>query len=1316
MSLKAKLNDQIDALNKANTPTRAQSEPRQFQVEVQTTDATGNVPNTWGTFNGEYSKWHSFRDRWLTLHENKKVKTIVKFTNLQTACIGKAAGALGEWDLTEANYEKAWERLNCIYEDDYMQVQSFMQELFKLPQMRASSSQSIRDVIDIVHKHIHGLKRYIKMDSSNPYVVFKVIECMDSETYRAWEKFRPSLAKANKANEANADDGENANQYKTGKYIQTWKEMEEFLEGEVTIRVHAEKRNASTQENSKSSTSKRAKRFDRKNGSEKSNLPEFLQCVLCNNTHPIYKCESFKAMSLVGRKNHIAQYDLCERCLRKKHSGKCEKKMNNQECPRCKPAIRFHNSAICPSVELSAQTALLMRENSKGSKRKNQKNQGHKNAKKMRGNDNSYDHSTNKQLGSSVNKVGSWTLVGNQSNAIKQTKNRSVGKSEYTVVLATVNMRMQTKNDCPVHCRAIADIGAMLPCVTKQYVEENALQTTKCQRVILGVSGPEIIKRKIKAIIWPWFESQTALEAEFYLLNSLDGVYPQAQIEASKEEIMHLILADEDFDTPKEINALLSADIYAAIVGDDLYRHKSGAIMQSTSFGHIILGKFEVKKQFLGNLRALNIVMNKNSECDNVEEMLSKFWEIENINCKENKASLTEEQQAVEDLFVKTHYRDKSGRYVVRIPIKPGCDGLGESRGMALKQFMQLERKFEKNAEYKQKYIDYIEEFLKLGYMRLAGKCRDRKFLYYIPHHAVEKKFRVVVNASAKTKSGESLNSIQMTGAKLQYDAQLQIMRFRRFRIGVTTDIVKMFNKIGLHQDQWDLQRILWRKSPNEPMKEYVITVVMFGLASSAYNAVRTLNQCAKDQEILFPKAAEVILKCFYMDDGTFGADSVEEAQVLSKEVEFVLQQGGFNVKGWTSNSKAVEAYMNASSIDMKVMGEDDESKILGLCWLKTSDELAVFVRQLDTHCKMTKRKVLSEIARLHDPNGFVAPIVVKAKILMKEIWKIGRSKEKQVKSVINNKQKQLRWDDEVPEKIKSEWLQYRSDLPLLSNFRVKRWLKSNSKSKIQIHAFCDACDDAYGGTIYTRVIDEEGCIHTSLLSSKSRVAPLDKLTTPRLELLAAVTISEHLEAVIEACEFQDADITLWSDSMIVLHWLAKQPDELKAFVSNRVKLIQDRTKHYRWKHVISSDNPADLVSRGMKMHDFLKSKLWLEGPSWLKLEEAKWPKPKLEVSPDAINEITKECKAKVNAIQVVNISSSINGTLLYGKFQDWNKIVNVTAYALRFIQRAKKIQGDWIDRYLTAGERCNAIKFWVKFEQSKAYKKKLNALKRVIS
>lgn len=160
-------------------------------------------------------------------------------------------------------------------------------------------------------------------------------------------------------------------------------------------------------------------------------------------------------------------------------------------------------------------------------------------------------------------------------------------------------------------------------------------------------------------------------------------------------------------------------------------------------------------------------------------------------------------------------------------------------------------------------------------------------------------------------------------------------------------------------------------------------------------------------------------------------------------------------------------------------------------------------------------------------------------------------------------------------------------------------------------------------------------------LHAESKVAPLKPVTIPRLELLGALMLEEQVKAVTEACELQKCDVTLWSDSTITLTWIKKEPHEQKAFVGNRVETIKKLTKQYQWKHVRLADNPADLVSRGMQIKDFLQSKPWLEGPSWLKCGENKWPISKVIISPEASNEITKECKPRKSNAKVFKISSA---------------------------------------------------------------------------
>lgn len=363
VKLKGKANDRIDELSK-NSKTMNAQEP----IRVIQTDAAGNIPNTWGTFNGDYGKWQSFRDRWMPVHENKDIKAVIKFHNLKTACIDAAVGALGEWDITEENYYKAFDRLSSIYEDDYMQVQAYMQKLITLPPMRNNSSKTIRDTIDVIQQHIAGISRYVDIDKKHPYAVFAVINKMDSDTFRAWEKFRPGLAK----NDANQNDANaEAIAPRSGKHIPTWQELEQFLEGEVTIRVHAEKRISSDCSGNQREEFKQNSPHEEKRFKAEKTYSDFVICEKCQGNHPLYKCEIFRSMNLAGRKDTVSENDLCEQCLRKSHNGRCEYEKCNAECLQCKPKTKFHNSLLCPNTELSNRIAYLAHENNeKGNKRK----------------------------------------------------------------------------------------------------------------------------------------------------------------------------------------------------------------------------------------------------------------------------------------------------------------------------------------------------------------------------------------------------------------------------------------------------------------------------------------------------------------------------------------------------------------------------------------------------------------------------------------------------------------------------------------------------------------------------------------------------------------------------------------------------------------------------------------------------------------------------------------------------------------------------------------------------------------------------------
>ena len=124
----------------------------------------------------------------------------------------------------------------------------------------------------------------------------------------------------------------------------------------------------------------------------------------------------------------------------------------------------------------------------------------------------------------------------------------------------------------------------------------------------------------------------------------------------------------------------------------------------------------------------------------------------------------------------------------------------------------------------------------------------------------------------------------------------------------------------------------------------------------------------------------------------------------------------------------------------------------------------------------------------------------------------------------------------------------------------------------------------------------------TPPVMAKSRIAPAKELTLPQLEL-TAVVIGARLASYPQS-QLHLSKVCLWSDSQIVL-WL-RGTKELKPIVRNRVREIKELTLLTSWKYCPTSDNPTELLTRGIRFHQFESSKMWKQGPSWLP-QELQW-------------------------------------------------------------------------------------------------------------
>ncbi|XP_046868940.1 uncharacterized protein LOC124461460 [Drosophila willistoni] len=257
----------------------------------------------------------------------------------------------------------------------------------------------------------------------------------------------------------------------------------------------------------------------------------------------------------------------------------------------------------------------------------------------------------------------------------------------------------------------------------------------------------------------------------------------------------------------------------------------------------------------------------------------------------------------------------------------------------------------------------------------------------------------------------------------------------------------------------------------------------------------------------------------------------------------------------------------------------------------------------------------------------------------------------------------------------------------MLQHIQIPR-LVVNDTDNIELHGFSGASTKAYAAVVYSRVINKDGSISTSIMAAKSRVAPLKQQSLPRLELCAALLLSQLIRSIKAALRHQKVTAFAWCDSTIVLYWLSYAPSRLKTFVGNRTSEILDTIPRHYWRHVDSKSNPADCASRGLMAADLKDFQLWWNDPSWIR--DADQFLVRLNNSQVCLNISEKniEKEAKSNCLTAL-VEAAPDHPLdhLVQRVSSWLTLVHTVGYVLRFLRCTKGPFGDKGSNCLTFEE-----------------------------
>ncbi|XP_020556659.2 uncharacterized protein LOC110014220 [Oryzias latipes] len=645
------------------------------------------------------------------------------------------------------------------------------------------------------------------------------------------------------------------------------------------------------------------------------------------------------------------------------------------------------------------------------------------------------------------------------------------------------------------------------------------------------------------------------------------------------------------------------------------------------------------------------------------------------------------------------------GHFEMPLPFKQDRPNLPNNMQYVAQRLMSLKRRLLRDETYYADYVSFMDDIVAKGDAeRVPAEELDNHPAWYIPHHGVYHphkpgKIRVVFDCSARYQD-KALNDYLLTGPELTNTLVGVLCRFRKGPVAVMCDVERMFHQFHVKPEDRDYLRFLWWESSdlNSPPSVFRMKVHLFGAASSPGCANFGLKHLASESEGKFNSSTvQFIQRNFYVDDGLVSVASEVAAVELVREARELCSGGKLRLYKFISNSEEVLKSIPKEDCADSVKDLDLASRhpiverALGVQWCVSSDNFQFRVT-IKEH-PLTRRGVLSTVASIYDPLGFVAPFVLRGKQILQQLC-----------------QDKVGWDHPMPEELKSQWEFWLRDLQKLVNIKTRRCFIPENFTDVQqyeLHHFSDASVTGYGICTYLRVVDNCGKVHCSLVLGKARVTPTKVTTVPRLELSAAVVAAKTSFMLRKELEINDLKEHFWTDSRIVLGYINNDAKRFHVFVANRVQKIKSTSEPEQWRFVQSKDNPADHASRGLTA-DQLTASNWFRGPDFLWERNLPVPDAKVGEIDDSDPELRK--------VQVLNVKAEEQRTLLdrLTKFSDWKRAVKAIACLKKF---ANQINGakpkPKVYEASSIEERKEAETFIFRLAQEEAFNREINSIKR---
>ena len=1189
------------------------------------------------SFDGDKTK---FEDFWLlfeSLVDCSDEPVNIKMARLRQSLSGEALTAVRGLGVSSLEYEEAKNILKTKFGGERRQLRAYMDQIESMPQIKPRDINEFERFADLVRVTVVKLKAENREgelgNGSLHSLLVKKLSDRHLEMYSRWL-------------------GENSRE-------QSVISLSDWLKEEAKIRVEAMEmghgiRNdvIDSRQNQERYRYKKSYMVQSEHGNNPPWLQRFRLCSCCGaSDHKVWKCKVYRSADVDERWRIAKEKRLCFRCLGNDHQGKDCKRSQKCGIDGCHLS---HHSLLHNPKRTEDMSKYGQQKNDKTSPETSREGaaDGDPNVTMTTCSDElSEDHS--------LRTVPVWVKANGKKikiNAIlDDASNETFLNEEVAGALGIQEpyekVKVHVLNDS-VETFESMPVAVQIESVDGQFRKEIRVRT--CPRNVTG--NYQVKDWSAYQSRWPHLSPccfpKPARDGTVDMLIGVDNAD------------LHLSMVDlpAEYGGPVARRGPLGWTCVGTISGGDSSKKRT----------HVI-------RTFLS--RQPNVVV-RNSCCD-IDQNLKRFWEVESCGTETNDVDiLTESEKKALDL-VSESLLYQNGRYQVAVPWKDDKPKLPDNRSMATSRLHSTEKKLLQNEFVAKEYQITIEQYIQKGYLRrVPPDEKPPPEVWYLPHFPVIRmdkstsKVRIVFDCSAKCE-GISLNDVIHPGPKLQKNLFDVLVRFRRNPIALACDIKEMFLQIEVQEKDRSYFRILWRNlDVDQEPQEYEFNRVVFGKNAAPMEAQYVSQENARRHENKFPAASQTVLKSTYMDDSLDSVENDRQGIELYEQLKELWELAGMKARKWISNSPDVMAAIPTEdrAIEFTINdSQDPVTKTLGLSWNSVDDVLTIPKSSKPAEFEVTKRNVLSKIATIFDPLGFISPVVVRAKIMLQELWSRG-----------------YEWDEEVTDELAHQicdWFNRLSNVAEISVPRSLRELKPIVTSEVV--TFVDASKEAYGAVAYLRHGYGDGSVTSRMIASKSKVAPLTPVTIPRLELMAAVLGLRLTQSIVKVLELNLREALFYSDSMDVLYWIRGKGRDFRSFVANRIGEVQMYTDPTQWQHVSSEENPADLCTRGVTPSQLAKNTLWWSGPEWLQKEKNDWPKMKSEAQPRrrleekpqsrGLSKPTEAARSHVSRNQDKDSAETREHEwrLSPTRFSDWTRLVHIYARVTRVVHNMQQRSAD---------------------------------------